>query len=341
MQAFVKYGKEAGQAAVTNVPRPAPGTGEVLIKVAGCGICGSDLHAYNSDPGYEWVTPPVILGHEFAGVVVETGPEVDPGKVGDHVTAVAIQGCLQCPACLSGNSHLCPERKVIGLHFDGAMAGFVVAKADQLLPLPSNLDLSLAALVEPVSVALHALRRVVIRPGDKVVVSGPGPIGLLCAGLAKLSGAKVLLLGMNRDALVRLPTAQRLGLDTAIVEGESTEEVVRSTFGPGIADLVIEASGAPAALKTSFNLVHRGGNIVVVALYNKEMTWFPSPAVRDELSVLFSYASTRRDYLQAISLMADQAMDFSVLAQQFPLEQAGEAFREALGGQLLKPVLVF
>lgn len=340
MQAFVKFGKEPGQAAVTEVPRPVPGPGEVLIKVAGCGICGSDLHAYNSDPGYEWVTPPVILGHEFAGVVMETGPGVDSRWVGGHVTVMAIQGCLLCPACLAGNSHLCPERRVIGLHFDGAMAGYVVSKADQLLPLPSNLDLSLAPLVEPVSVALHALRRVVIRPGDKVVVSGPGPIGLLCASLAKLHGAKVLLLGMNRDGLVRLPAAQRLGLDTAIVEGESTEEVVRSHFGPGMADLFIEASGSAAALKTGLGLVHRGGVVLVVALYNQKVTWFPSPAVRDELSLLFSYASTRQDYLQAINLMADQAMDFSVLAQNFSLDKAGEAFQEALGGQLLKPVLV-
>ncbi len=205
MQAFVKYGKAPGEAAVTEVPRPTPGPGEVLIKVSGCGICGSDLHAYNNDPGYEFVTPPVILGHEFAGMVVEAGPGVPPSLVGSPVTTVAIQGCLLCPTCLSGDSHLCPERKVIGLHFDGAMAGYVVTKADQILPLPSNLDLSLAPLVEPVSVALHALRRTVIRPGDKVVVSGPGPIGLLCAGLAKLHGAKVLLLGMNRDAKVRLP----------------------------------------------------------------------------------------------------------------------------------------
>ncbi|MBU4275504.1 MAG: alcohol dehydrogenase catalytic domain-containing protein [Proteobacteria bacterium] len=340
MKAFVKHGKEPGQAAVQDVARPAPGPGEVLIKVAGCGICGSDLHAFNNDPGYEFVTPPVILGHEFSGVVVETGPGVDPEKVGDHVTAVAIQGCLKCPACLSGNSHLCPERQVIGLHFDGAMAGFVTCAADQLLSLPSNLDLSLAPLVEPVSVALHALRRTVIRPGDKVVVSGPGPIGLLCAGLAKLHGAKVLLLGMNRDAAVRLPAAQRLGLETAIVEGESPEELVRSTFGPGMADLFIEASGSTAALKTGFNLVHRGGTMIIVALYNGELTWFPSPAVRDELTILLSYASTRPDYAQAISLMADQAMDFSVLAQPFPLEKAEEAFQEALGGQLLKPVLV-
>lgn len=340
MKAFVKYGREAGQAAVQEVARPAPGEGEVLIKVTGCGICGSDLHAYNSHPGYEFMSPPVILGHEFAGMVVETGGGVDPDKVGDHVTAMAIQGCLKCPTCLAGHSHLCPERQVIGLHFDGAMAGFVVTKAEQVLSLPSNLDLSLAPLVEPVSVALHALRRTVIRPGDKVVVSGPGPIGLLCAALAKLHGAKVLLMGMDRDAAVRLPAAQRLGLDTAIVEGESPEELVRSTFGEGMADLFIEASGAVAALKAGFNLVHRGGTVLVVAMYNREVTWFPSPAVRDELSVLLSYASTRQDYVQAINLMADQALDFSVLAQYFPLERAEEAFQEAMGGQILKPVLV-
>ncbi|MCB2190807.1 MAG: alcohol dehydrogenase catalytic domain-containing protein [Deltaproteobacteria bacterium] len=339
MKAFVKHGKEPGQAAIMDVPRPEPGPGEVLVKVAGAGICGSDLHAFNSDPGYEFVTPPVILGHELAGVVVETGPGVDPEMVGRHVTAMAIQGCLKCSTCLAGDSNLCLDRQVIGLHFDGAMAAFSVVKAEQILPLPDKLDLRLATLVEPVSVALHALRRTVIRPGDKVVVSGPGPIGLFCAGLAKLHGAKVLLLGMNSDATVRLPAAQRLGVETAIVEGESPEELVRSTFG-GVADLFIEASGAVPALKSGFSLVRRGGTILIVALYNREMTWFPSPAVRDELSLLLSYASTMRDYQQAISLMADQAMDFSALAQQFPLENAEDAFQEALAGQLLKPVLV-
>lgn len=213
MHAFVKFGREPGAVTVREVPPPTPGPGEVLVRVAACGLCGSDLHAINADPGYEFVQPPVVLGHELAGTVAGLGPGVRGWQPGDAVVAVAIQGCGGCETCRGGQPHLCPQREVLGLHRDGGMAGYVAVRAEHLVAVPDGVRLEDAALAEPLSVAVHAvLDRSRVQPGDRVVVTGPGPIGLLCALVARSAGGEVLVLGTGADTAVRLPAARRLGL---------------------------------------------------------------------------------------------------------------------------------
>lgn len=212
MKAFAKLGREPGEAGLRELPKPDPAPGEVLLRVAACGVCGSDLHAYRSDPGYEWMEPPTILGHEFAGTVEAVGDGVEEVRSGDRVVVVAIQGCGRCETCLLGSTHLCPRRQIIGLNYDGGMSEHVVVAERHLVRVPDGVDLELAALAEPLSVAIHAvLVRSAIRPGHTVVVTGPGPIGLLCGVLARLSGGEVLMVGTGSDAAVRLPAAERLG----------------------------------------------------------------------------------------------------------------------------------
>ena len=340
MKAFVKYGRNPYEGGLCEIPAAEPGPEDVLLRVAGCGICGSDLHAYRASVGYEWVKPPVTLGHEFAGTVEAAGAGVSEFRPGDAVVVIGIQGCGLCRHCRGGDTNRCYARKVIGLDLNGGMATHAVVDRRHLIRLPPGIDPALAAIVEPLSVAVHALSRVEVGPAVKAVVTGPGPIGLLCAAVAKQSGADVLVCGTSADEAVRLPAARRMGFAAVNADQTALPEAVAGHCGGEPPDLWIEASGATAALEASLRLAGRGGRLLVVGMYAKEFTFFPSAAVRAELSLAFAYASTYRDYRTAIELLRTGAVDLRALAQFHPLDRAEEAFREAEAGRTLKPILV-
>jgi L-iditol 2-dehydrogenase len=194
VKAFVKTGYQPGEAGVEDVPATMPGPGEVSLRVVSCGICGSDVHAFRSDAGFEWIHPPITLGHEFSGTVESVGPDVTRVSPGDRVVAVAVQGCGSCEACRAGSTQLCSQRVAVGLAREGGMAEYAVMPEQHLVPVREKLDLTVAALGEPLAVAVHAMNvRAQVQAGQRVVVSGPGPIGILCAMLAKFNGAEVLL----------------------------------------------------------------------------------------------------------------------------------------------------
>src|SRR5918995_262061 len=277
MKAFVKSGHQSGDAGVRDVSVVRPGPGEVLLGVACCGVCGSDVHAFRSDPGFEWVTTPVTLGHEFSGIVEEVGPGVTRVSPGDRVVAVAVQGCGRCETCLSDATQLCPDRVAIGLSRDGGMAEYAVMPEQHLVPVPEGLDLAVAAVGEPLSVAVHAVDvRAQIEPGQKVVVSGPGPIGILCGMLARLNGAEVLLTGVGQDSESRLPAAERVGLRTANLGEKPLEEHLRQSFGEPAPDIWIESSGSVRALSSALDSVRPGGTIIVVGIYAEELRFSPT-----------------------------------------------------------------
>lgn len=341
MKAFAKLGSAAGEAGLREIPKPEPGPGEVLLRVAACGVCGSDLHAYRSAPGYEWVKAPNVLGHEFAGTVEEVGAGVEEAEPGDDATVVAIQGCGRCETCLVGSTHLCPRRQVIGLNYDGGMSEYVVVEARHLVPLPMGIDLNLAALAEPLSVAVHAvLVRASIRPGQTAVVTGPGPIGLMCAVVAKLSGGEVLVVGTAADADVRLPAAERFGLRTANLGDASLGEHLVQAFGDRRPDAWVEASGAVRALESALSMVRPGGTVTVVGMFSESFSFFPTDAVRSELGLMFSYASNYPDYRLALDLLARAEVDWTQLTRSYPLEDASKAFEAASAGLAVKPLLV-
>jgi L-iditol 2-dehydrogenase len=341
MKAFAKLGREPGEAGLRELPEPDLSPGEALLRVAACGVCGSDLHAYRSDPGYEWMEPPTILGHEFAGTVEAVGDGVEEIKPGDRVVVVAIQGCGRCETCLLGSTHLCLQRRIIGLNYDGGMSEQVVVAERHLVRVPDSIDLKLAALAEPLSVAVHAvLVRSAIRPGHTAVVTGPGPIGLLCGLLVRLSGGEVLMVGTGADAGVRLPAAERLGLRTANLADGPLNEHVLEAFGERSLDAWVEASGAVEALEAALGTVRRGGTITVVGMFSKRLSFFPTKAVRSELSLLFSYASNYPDYKVALDLLARGEVGSAPLVRPYPLEEALEAFEAAGTGRAVKPLLI-
>lgn len=336
MLALRKLEKVAGSLELQNAAVPEPGPGQVVLKIAACGVCGSDLHAYNQDPGYEFVVAPVTLGHEFAGTVTAVGAGVDGWAPGMRATVLAIQYCGHCPACRRGQDYLCETRKVQGLHYDGGMAEYVKVDARFLVRLPDDLDLQAAALVEPLSVALHCVAdRTAIAPGDLAVVTGPGIIGMLCALVARIRGARVVVAGAAPDVAVRLKVARELGFETAVVGEKSLVSQL-----PRQADVLIEASGAAGALAGSFECIRRGGNLTVVAMYAQPVNWFMTTAVREEFTIHCSYASGYPNFIQAIELIRTGQIPVDSVVRQYALADGKAAFVDALEKRVMKPVLI-
>jgi L-iditol 2-dehydrogenase len=341
VKAFVKTGNQSGAASVEDVQAIRPGPGEVSLRVASCGICGSDVHAFRSDAGFEWIQPPITLGHEFSGTVESVGPDVTRVSPGDRVVAVAVQGCGSCEACRAGSTQLCPQRVAVGLARDGGMAEYAVMPEQHLVPVPEGLDLAVAAVGEPLSVAVHAVDvRAQIEPGQRVVVSGPGPIGIFCGMVAKLRGAEVLLTGVGQDSVSRLPAAERVGLSTANLSEKPLEEHLRDGFGDYAPDVWIESSGSVRALGSALESVRPGGTVAVVGLYAEEMSFSPTDAVRREISLLFSYSCNYADYQTTLDLLGSGVLDPEPLLSKYPLEDAREAFEAVGKGRTVKAVLI-
>jgi L-iditol 2-dehydrogenase len=341
VKAFVKTGNQPGAASVEDVQAIRPGPGEVSLRVASCGICGSDVHAFRSDPGFEWIRPPITLGHEFSGTVESVGPGVTRVSAGDRVVAVAIQGCGRCETCLAGSTQLCPDRVAVGLSRDGGMAEYSVMPEQHLVPVPESLDLAVAAVGEPLSVAVHAVDvRAAIEPGQRVAVSGPGPIGIFCGMLARLRGAQVLLTGVEQDSESRLPAAERVGLRTANLSEKPLGEHLRDSFGDYAPDVWIESSGSVRALGSALESVRAGGTVAVVGLYAEEMSFSPTDAVRREISLLFSYSCNYADYQTTMDLLGSGVLDPGPLLSKYPLEDAPEAFEAVGKGRTVKAMLL-
>lgn len=337
MRGLRKRSRAAGDVRVEEVDVPEPAAGEVLLRVAACGLCGSDVHAARSDPGFEWVNPPVILGHELAGTVVAVGAGAGV-VVGDRVVAVSTQGCGRCELCAQGLPQVCRQRRIVGLHYDGGVADYVRLTARHLVPVPSGLDPVHAALAEPLSVAVHAVLELsAVHPGSRVVVSGPGPIGLLCASLARAAGGDVLVLGAAPDRARRLPLAERLGLATASGDAQAA---LSAHFGSRLPDLWFEASGAVPAFDAGVRSLQPGGQLTVIAQYAEPVSFFIPDLLRRQLRLQFSYAANPAGYRAALDLLADGTVDAELLVDRYPLEAAEQALADAGDGTAVKAMVV-
>lgn len=336
---FRKRGPEPYDTGIDTVPVGPPGPGEAIVEVIGCGICGSDLHAVRADPGYEMIRPPVVLGHEATGTVVGAGPGAD-AVLGHRVVPVSIQGCGTCPRCQSGRTQLCADRTILGIHRDGGLAGHLRIPVRHLVEVPGGVGELDAALTEPLSVAVHAvLERSVVRPGDRVVVTGPGTIGLLCAQLARASGAEVLVLGAGGDAAVRLPLAERFGAATADLSATGAAGAVRARFGAAPPDLWLEASGAVPAFDAAVDLVAAGGRITVIAQYAARVGIFIPDLLRREIDLNFSYAANPAAYARALRLLASGTVSVAPLITTYPLAEVATAVDDAAASRVVKAVV--
>jgi len=267
MKALMKTGKGKGLVSLVDVPEPKPGRGEVLIEVAACGVCGTDLHIWHDEFPYY---PPVILGHEFAGTVIEVGPDCSLVENGARVVAEPhARACGQCYHCRTGNPQHCASKRSPGWGIHGGMAPLISYPEHLLHCIPDSMTWTQAAMVEPTANAVHnVIERAAVAAGETVVVVGPGPIGMLCAMAARVAGASdVIIVGSERSARTRFPLARDLGF-TDLVGNRNvapSSRVDELTGGVG-ADLVVECSGSPDAIASLSTLVRRRGRIAVVGM---------------------------------------------------------------------------
>ena len=342
MLALVKTLQGPGNLELQEMLIPQYAYDEVLIQVRACGICGSDLKIQEDKHPY---TPPVIVGHEFSGEIVEVGDNVSNWKVGDRVVSEQhIGACGHCRQCLTGNSFACASKRAPGYFSNGAFAEYISVPAWLLHRIPDNISFVHAAFTEPAAVAVHGvLERTGIYPEDKVLVLGSGPIGLAAGKMAKTAGAsEVILTGIDRDELVRLPNALQMGIDYAVnVQKTNLNELVMEiTEGEG-ADAVIELAGAPSSIKQSFKLARRLGRVGIIGQPPGEHIEIPyREALFRALTVIFSYSSKFSSWERALSLFkrgAVQPEEF--VTHVLPLQDWEQGFELARSGQAVKVVL--
>lgn len=313
---------------------PAPlRNGEVRIAVAYVGICGTDLHVYHGDMDAR-VTKPATIGHEMSGTIAELGPGVEDWAVGDAVTVMPLAWDGTCPACLAGNQHICQNLDFIGIDSPGALQQLWNVPAETLVRLPAGVSLQDAALVEPVAVAVHDVRRSGLGEGDKVVVIGAGPIGVLIATVATAFGAEVVIAEIDAN---RRAAAEDMGLRTLDPSAvDQVAWVTEWTEGAG-ADVVFEVSGAAAAVLGATGLAKVRGTVVVVAIH-------PQPRPLDlhrvfwrELTILGARVYERRDFERAVELVAGGAIPAEkLITRVVPLGEVPSAFEVLEAGRAMK-----
>mgnify|MGYP000203409098 CR=1 FL=1 len=343
MRGVMKVGRGPGLVELREMPEPVVGPGEVLIRIHAAAVCGTDLHIFRDEHPY-W--PPVILGHEFSGVIDRTGDGVEGYRPGDRVISETSTGsCGVCYLCRTGNRHICAHKRAIGIGRHGAFAPYMVLPAKLLHRVPEPLALEEAALAEPTAIAVHAVvERARVAPGETVVILGPGPIGLLCLQVARACGAgRVLVSGTARSAPVRLAAAVQLGADATVNVGEEdlVERVMRFTGGEG-ADVAIETSGSPQAVALLPLLVRRLGRICQVGVVGRPELTFPwAAAFYRGLEVQFSVSSRHSSWVTALRLLAAGAVRLGPLvSMRLPLEEWEEAFRAQAEGRAVKALLM-
>jgi L-iditol 2-dehydrogenase len=289
---------------VTEMPRPVPGPEEVVVQVAACGICGSDVHGYDGTSGRR--IPPIVMGHEAAGTIAEAGAGVTSFKPGDRVTFDSTVYCGECDYCRSGQVNLCDFRQVVGVSCGdyrraGAFAEYVVVPQRILYKLPDALSFPEAAMLEAVSVALHAVRLSEFKGGERVLVIGAGMIGLLTLQAARAGGASCVIVA-DVDA-TRLKMAKEMGADEVVqlFGAELIAEVMRLTAGKGV-DVALEAVGRNETVSAAIDSVRKGGTVTLIGNITPEVT-LPLQKVVTRQIRLQGTAASAGEYPQAIDLM--------------------------------------
>lgn len=326
MLGLTKTRPGVGALALTERPEPRVRSGHVILEVHGAGICGTDLHI---ERGEFACCPPVTLGHEVAGVVVETGDTDARSWEGARVVSETyFSTCGICYNCRTGRPNLCDQRKSIGSHVDGAFASHLLVPVHNLHRIPDWLDEHAAALAEPLACVCNCLcDPTVISPGDRVLVTGPGPVGLLAAQVARAAGAAPVLMGLPSDTR-RLEAARKLGIEV-VIAGEPICEI----------DAAIECSGHPAAVLAALTALKRGGGYVQIGIFGREVNIPMDMFLLKEISFRTGFASTPRSWRRAMSLIEKKLVIFDPLLSAIaPLSEWEAVFDDLRSARLLKIV---
>src|ERR671920_2611104 len=328
MKAIVWNGPE--EMAVEEVPEPAVEPGAVIVRPEAVGICGSEVEGYLGKMGNR--TPPLVMGHEFAGTVTEVGEGVDPNLVGREVAVNPLSSDGTCRLCRAGYTNLCPNRRLVGIHSPGGFAEYALAPAQNVYPLPEGVEARAGALAEPLANGVHAIKLGLAGHFvEHAVVVGAGTIGLMCLQAAVLDGIPDVSVVEPHEA--RRQQALELGARATYASGEEARAALEgSTEGLG-ADLVIDAVGAQVTRKMAVEVLLRpGGRVVFVGLHADETTLGYPGAVRGQLVLQGSYAFTAADYEQALGGLLGGRAGIGELPPVLPLGEGAAAFAELVRG---------
>jgi threonine dehydrogenase-like Zn-dependent dehydrogenase len=325
MKGIVWHGPK--QMSVEEVPKPTVEPGTVVVRPTAAGICGSEIEGYLGRMGNR--TPPLVMGHEFAGTVTEVGEGADESLLGRLVAVNPLSSDGTCRLCLAGLTNLCPNRKLVGIHSPGGFAEYTLVPAANVYPLPDGVEARTGALAEPLANGVHAAR-LGGASVEHAVVIGAGTIGLMCLQAAVLDGLPevhaVEPVGARRE--------QALALG-AVAAHESGEEARGALDGPteGLgADLVIDAVGAETTRRMALDLLRPGGRVVYIGLHDDDTSLGFHDVVRGQLDLQGSYAYTAEDYEQALEWLVDGRAGIGELPPVLPLDEGPDAFADLVRG---------
>ena len=335
--AVVNFSSEPHSVEIREVERPKCGDDDVILEVQAASVCGSDLHQWEGKQSWP-VNYPVILGHEFGGVVVEIGKNVSKWKEGDRVvseTAAVVD--MFGPLSRQGLYNLDPSRKGFGNGVDGAMTKYAKVAQRLLHKVPDSVPFEYAAMTEPCAVAFSAtIDPGFLRLGDRVVILGPGPIGILSGVMAKLAGAEVAIVGLERDKH-RLEVGKKYGME--VIYNDPTEWA-RSTDGLGC-EGVIDATGVSAALKTALEVIRPNGWITKVGWGPQPLNISLDPLVQKNVRLQGSFSHNWPMWEKVLRMMETKQLDLKpVLGGEFPIDQWKTAFEKMNSGEYIKSVLL-
>ena len=339
MRALAKVARSHGAMQLVERDRPEPAADEALVAVDYAGLCGSDAGIYEFEAAFERMDLPTVIGHEYSGRIVEVGDAVTKFSVGDRVVERPIRGCGECYQCEIGESNVCQNAVITGVDHDGAYEPYIAVPERALHPVPDGVSQQHAAMVEPTSIGARAvIENSRVGAGDRVLVEGPGPIGLLTAQIARAQGGTVVVSGVGQDTEYRLPLAEELGFQTLNVATDDLDER-RADLTDGVGyDVVFDTTGHPSGLTTAVDEVRKGGQIVLVG-QTGETTMPYSPLVRAEIDLQCSYASMYDDFDRSLRLIDSGDVDAATfIDDRFSLLDADEAFETFVAGGTCKPV---
>jgi len=340
MKALVKYASGDGNVDVLDVNEPECGPNQVKLKIAYCGVCGTDLHVlHDSFPNY----PPVILGHEFAGEVVEVGKGVDPILLGTRMAGLGASSvtCGRCQFCKMGRFIFCKSRRGMGHGVNGAFARFAVLRTDQLFEVPQNCSMRAGALTEPFAAAVQAVTEISpVRIGDVALISGPGPIGLLCLKLLVAQGIQTIVAGTASDK-ERLEAARQFGaIATVDVSKDSIAEIAAEcTRGAGV-DVAFECAGHPDSVRGCLRSLRAMGHYTQVAICGTDINFPIDLVFYKQLAISGSVCYTESTWRRSMQILAEGRVQLEdLVSAELPISDWRKAFDMCAKREGLKVLL--
>ncbi len=340
MKAAVFYGPKE-ELRIEEIPTPSPGEKEILVKVAACGLCHTDLHYIDhSVPTFK--KAPMVLGHEISGTIEALGSGVDQWQEGQSVLLPAVYGCGHCSNCRNGRENICSKMIMFGNNIDGGYAEYVIAPASEVFSLPPEIPLEEGAIIaDAITTPYHAvINRGKVKPGDKVVVFGCGGIGLNLVQIAAAVGAEVIAVDVVDE---KLEWATRLGAKAVLNSNahERIDKEVRKLFGSGGADIGFEAIGNPIVQKQTFSSIRTGGRFVIVGYSIEPMTLDTGRVMYREMEIVGSLGCRPVDYPRVIELARQGKIKVSELVTaKFSLDEINAAFDHLRNGEGIRSVII-